>query len=65
VKHSNLQHIQMAGLTRKQRKLAKRHGTPAEFAVAVYQAVPGDLSMDEARRSIDKYNLQWKEAGRV
>jgi len=50
-------------LTRKQRQLAKKHGTPAEFAVAVYKSVPGDLSMDEAREAVEKYNAEWASAG--
>ena len=47
----------------KQCKLAKKHGTPAEFAQAVYKAVPGDISMDEARAAVDKYNCEWAAAG--
>lgn len=50
-------------LTPKQRKLAKKHGTPAEFAQAVYKCVPGDISMDEARASVDKYCYEWRLAG--
>lgn len=49
-------------LTPNQRKLAKKHGTPAEFAQAVYKCVPGDISMDEARAAVDKYNREWAEA---
>lgn len=37
-----------AAFSKTQKALAKKHGTPAEFAAAVYQAVPGDISMDEA-----------------
>lgn len=29
-------------MTADQRRLANKHGTPAEFAVAVYKCVPGD-----------------------
>jgi hypothetical protein len=46
--------------TKAQKRLAKKHGTPAEFAVAVYKAVPGFISMDEARMAIEKYNREWK-----
>jgi hypothetical protein len=50
-------------MTAQQRKLAKKHGTPAEFAVAVYKCVPGDISMDEARAAVEKYNREWDTAG--
>jgi hypothetical protein len=50
--------------TEKQKKLTKKHGTPAEFAQATYAAVPGFISMDEAREGIEKYNREWAEAGR-
>lgn len=50
-------------MTPQQRKLAKKHGTPAEFAQAVYKCVPGDISMDEARASVEKYNYDWNQAG--
>jgi len=51
-------------MTKKQRALRKKHGTPAEFAVACYQAVPGELSMDEARDAVEEYNHKWEQAGR-
>lgn len=50
-------------LTTKQRRLKKKHGDPAEFARAVYAAVPGDISMNEARVAIQEYNREWLEAG--
>lgn len=50
-------------MTSKQKALAKKHGTPAEFAKACYEAVPGDISMDEARAAVDKYTREWTEAG--
>ena len=49
-------------LSKKQLRLKLKHGTPAEFAVAIYKCVPGDISMDEARAAIDKYNREWLEA---
>lgn len=52
----------LAALSKAQKVLAKKHGTPAEFAKACYECVPGDISMDEAAASIDKYNREWKEA---
>lgn len=45
-----------------QEKLAKKHGTPAEFAQAVYRAVPEFLSMDEAADAISVYNSEWSAA---
>jgi len=51
-------------LTPKQRKLVKKHGTPAEFAQAVYKCVPGDISMDEAQAAVGKYNREWLAAGK-
>lgn len=50
------------GLTKKQKALVKAYGTPAEFAAAVYKAVPGDISMDEARQAVDNYNREWAAA---
>lgn len=47
-----------------QNKLRKKHGTPAEFAAAVYKAVPGYISMDEAAAGIEKYNQEWAAAAR-
>jgi len=63
VKQSNLQRIQKLSMTPAQRKLAKKHGTPAEFAAAVYKCVPGDISMYEARAAVEKYNREWATAG--
>lgn len=51
-------------MTVKQAKLAKKHGNPAVFAKACYNAVPGFLSMDEARAAIVKYNQKWDNAGK-
>ena len=63
MKKSNLQRVQAISLTPKQRKLAKKHGTPAEFAQAVYKCVPGDISMDEAQAAaVAKYNREWAAA---
>ncbi len=49
-------------LTKKQETLIKKHGSPAQFAQATYAAVPGFISMDEARKAIEKYNQEWEEA---
>lgn len=45
-----------------QQVLRKKHGTPAQFAAACYENVPGFISMEEARSAIDKYNREWSEA---
>lgn len=45
-----------------QEALAKKHGTPAEFAEACYKAVPYDVSMDEARAAVDRYQKEWDAA---
>ena len=50
--------------TKSQRALRTKHGTPSEFAAACYAACPAFISMDEARRAIDKYNHEWEESGR-
>lgn len=50
-------------LTKAQKALVKKHGTPAEFAVACYRTVPGDISMDEAAEAVQKYNREWSQAG--
>lgn len=49
-------------LSKAQKALAKKHGTPAEFAAAVYRAVPSEISMDEAAAAVSKYNREWAEA---
>ena len=48
--------------SKKQRRLAKKHGTPSEFASAVWQCVPGDISTDEAQAAISKYLKEWDDA---
>lgn len=53
------QNIMDDALTPGQRKLKEKHGTPAEFAKACYEAVPGFISMDEAEAAIKKYNAEW------
>lgn len=44
-------------------ELTKKHGTPPEFAAAVYRTVPEFLSMDEARDAVDRYAKEWFECG--
>jgi hypothetical protein len=37
------------------------HGTPAEFARAVWAAI-GEISVAEAQAAIAKYEQEWREA---
>lgn len=46
----------------KQKELKERNGTPAEFAVAVYQCVPSTISMDEAALAVAEYCAEWNDA---
>ena len=46
-------------------ELTRKHGTPPEFASAVYRTVPEFLSMDEARDAVDRYAKEWFECGDV
>lgn len=48
--------------SKKQQKLRKLHGTPAEFARGCYAAVPSMISMDEAAAAVAKYNAEWNAA---
>ena len=52
-------------MTTKQDELTAKHGTPAEFSKAVWQAC-NDLwiTPDEAVAGIRKYESEWYEAGR-
>lgn len=43
--------------------LKNRHGTPRAFARSV-MACLGEISLDEARAAIDRYNDEWVKAGR-
>ncbi len=45
----------------KLQELYKKHGTPAEFARAVYSAI-GEISVAEAEAAIAKYEKEWDEA---
>lgn len=51
-------------MTDEQKRLAKDHGTPAEFERAVWRAVGDFISVAEAREAIAKYEAEWQEAGR-
>lgn len=50
------------GLSERQKALMARHGTPAGFAIACYELVPGTISMDEAKAAIEKYQAEWDAA---
>jgi hypothetical protein len=52
----------LAELSKKQRKLARKHGTPPEFSAAVWACVPGEISSEEAQAAINKYFREWSEA---
>ena len=45
-----------------QRALVKKHGTPADFAIACYMCVPSDISMDEAEAASQKYRREFLAA---
>ncbi len=49
-------------LSLRQRELVKKHGTPAEFAQAVYKSVPGYISMTEAADAVEKYTKEFNES---
>lgn len=51
-----------AALSPRQKDLRRVSGTPAEFARGIYQCVPGDISMDEARAALDRYIREWNAA---
>ena len=53
----------MRKLSKKQKELKKKHGTPKEFSVACYKAVPDFISIEEADTGIEKYNNEWIKAG--
>lgn len=46
---------------RNRAEMRKHHGTPAEFEVAVWQAV-GEISIEEAVNAVLKYKTEWHEA---
>ena len=51
------------GMSEQQKVLMAKHGTPAGFAVACYELVPGTISMDEAKAAVEKYQSEWDAAG--
>ena len=48
-------------MSEKQEELAAKHGTPKEFAAAVWRAL-GEISIDEALAAIAKYEQEWADA---
>lgn len=59
---SKLRRLIIYEFTPGQRELVKKHGTPAEFAIACYTCVPGDISMDEAEAASQKYRREFLAA---
>jgi hypothetical protein len=51
-------------ISTKQRRLARKYGTPAEFAAACYACCPEFISMTEAKQASEKYNREWEAAGK-
>jgi 2,3-bisphosphoglycerate-independent phosphoglycerate mutase len=49
-------------MTEGQKKIAEAHGTPVEFAQAVWAAVPSFISVSEAEDAIEKFNDEWRAA---
>lgn len=43
------------------RELSLNHGTPTEFAKAVWNAL-GEISVAEAQEAINRYEHEWREA---
>lgn len=50
-------------LSDKQKELKEKHGTPDEFAIACFKAVPSFISVREAQAGIEEYDKEWIEAG--
>lgn len=50
-------------LSKKQRYLLKKHGSPQEFAEKCRAAVPGMISVMEAKKAIMDYQQEWDKAG--
>lgn len=51
-----------APVTDAQRRLLRKHGTPKQFAEAVFNAL-GEVSLAEARTAVEAYCKEWSEAG--
>ncbi len=49
--------------TEAQKELAKKHGTPREFAQACVNAI-GEITCLEAHEAISRYQKKWNAAGR-
>jgi len=62
MKKPKLKKLIEAEFTPGQRKLVKKSGTPADFALAVYAACPNEISMDEAETAIQKYRREFNAA---
>lgn len=49
-------------MTEGQLKLKEAHGTPMEYAAAVWRAVPAFISVAEAQAAVEKYFAEWEAA---
>lgn len=58
----SLERVVMRQFTAGQRALIKKHGTPADFALAVYACCPSDISMDEAKAAVRNYRREFDAA---
>ncbi len=52
----------MEGKLLTRREMKKEYGTPEEFEKACNEAVPGEISVDEANLAIEKYKKEWAAA---
>lgn len=50
----------MQQLSKKQKSLIRKHGTPKEFSIAVWGMV-GEISVDEAQAAIIRYNAEFSK----
>ena len=56
-------YLSFIGITNKgQAELQKKHKDPYQYAIDVLANVPGFISIEEAKESIEKYNKEWTEA---
>lgn len=52
-------------MTKKQKELKKKHGTPEDFRLACYRAyINLEINGGEYERGVAKYEKEWEEAGK-
>lgn len=39
--------------------MRERHGTPAQFEISVYRAVPAFITVQEADLAVERYRIEW------